>query len=63
MTLKNGFTILGGKTGYTDTAGLCLAAYGEKEGHCYIAVVFGGPGNSRTEQFNFQDVITLFEQL
>ncbi len=61
--LEGGLEILGGKTGYTDAAGLCLAAYAQKNGHTYIAVVLGGPGNSRTEQYNFSDVIALFKQL
>lgn len=39
-----GITILGGKTGFTDEAGQCLASYAElPNGHRYIAVTsFGG---------------------
>ena len=38
-TEVQGITILGGKTGYTDEAGQCLASYAQTpDGHCYIAV-------------------------
>lgn len=40
-----GITILGGKTGYTDEAGQCLASYAQTpDGHCYIAVTSKGLG-------------------
>lgn len=32
----------GGKTGFTDRAGYCLASYGEQGDHTYIVVVAGG---------------------
>lgn len=41
VTLE-GFTMLGGKTGYIDESGSCLAAYAEDEnGHGYIIVTCG----------------------
>lgn len=44
-TEVEGITILGGKTGYTDEAGQCLASYAETpDGHCYIAVTSFGHG-------------------
>lgn len=58
--LENGACLLGGKTGFTNAAGLCLAAEGSYGGREYIAVIFGGPGNNRTPQYNFMDVMTLF---
>lgn len=39
----NGFTILGGKSGTTLEAGLCLAVLAEKEDKSYIVVVMGAP--------------------
>ena len=40
-----GITIGGGKTGYTDEAGQCLASYAETpDGHLYIAVTSKGAG-------------------
>ncbi len=53
--------ILGGKTGYTYDAGLCLAAYGELDGELYVSVVMGAPGNHRTEQKQVYDTIYLFD--
>lgn len=42
-TEVEGITILGGKTGYTDEAGQCLASYAQTpDGHCYIAVTSRG---------------------
>lgn len=37
-----GVTILGGKTGFTDQAGNCLASFAEQDGRTYLAVVAGG---------------------
>ncbi|MBQ7821103.1 MAG: D-alanyl-D-alanine carboxypeptidase [Clostridia bacterium] len=53
--------ILGGKTGYTYDAGLCLAAYGELDGKSYVSVVMGVEGNHRTEQYQVDDTIYLFD--
>lgn len=36
-----GATILGGKTGFTDQAGQCLASFASIDGHEYILVTFG----------------------
>lgn len=42
-TEVEGITILGGKTGFTDEAGNCLASYAQTpDGHTYIAVTGGG---------------------
>ena len=61
--LENGARLLGGKTGFTNAAGLCLATVGVFEGREYIAVIFGGPGTNRTPQYNFLDAMTLFGAL
>ena len=58
--MDNGACLLGGKTGFTNAAGLCLATVGTFEGREYIAVIFGGPGNNRTLQYNFMDAMALF---
>ena len=52
--------ILGGKTGYTYDAGLCLATYGEKNGKTYVTVVMGVEGNHRTEQYQVDDTMFLY---
>ncbi len=55
--------ILGGKTGYTDEAGLCLASFAEYKGENYILVTAGAPGNSFTEQTNITDAFTVYDEL
>ena len=55
-----GGQILGGKTGYTDAAGLCLAVVNEKE---YILVTLGAPGNHATEQTNIMDAVQVYRRL
>ncbi len=61
--LANGVRLLGGKTGFTNRAGLCLATEGECNGREYLAVIFGGPGSNKTPQYNFMDALTLFGAL
>ena len=57
-----GGKILGGKTGYTDAAGLCLASYAEICGREYILVTAGAPGNTG-EPLHVQDARTLYSRL
>ena len=52
-----GGQILGGKTGYTDAAGLCLASLAVVNGKEYILVTLGAPGNHATEQTNIMDAV------
>lgn len=60
--LTNG-RILGGKTGYTSAAGLCLASLAEVGGKEYILVTLGAPGNHTTTQYNVQDAICIYNRL
>lgn len=60
--LENG-EILGGKTGYTQAAGLCLASLAEINGKKYILVTLGAPGDHSTEQTNLQDAIRVYRKL
>lgn len=55
--------ILGGKTGYTSEAGLCLASLAEVRGEEYILVTAGALGNHSTEQYNISDAISVYSQL
>lgn len=55
-----GGEILGGKTGYTSEAGLCLASLARKDGKEYILVTMGAPGDHGTEQYNIADALTLY---
>ena len=61
--LENGSLLTGGKTGFTNAAGLCLATVGKFDSREYIVVIFGGPGTNRTAQYNFMDAVTLFSAL
>jgi len=59
----NGGKILGGKTGYTVEAGLCLASLAQKNGREYILVTAGAKGNHESEQFNLDDAYTVYNKL
>lgn len=54
-------TIIGGKTGFTYEAGLCLATYAEYDGELYIAVTMGAEGNHKTPQHQVDDAIYLYD--
>ena len=58
-----GGKILGGKTGYTKEAGLCLASIAEKNAQEYILVTVGAQGDSQSEQFNIIDAIAIYSGL
>jgi len=55
--------IIGGKTGYTEQAGLCLASLASINSEEYILVTVGAEGDSRTEQFNITDALAVYRQL
>ena len=57
-----GGRILGGKTGYTDAAGLCLVSFAEIEGREYILVTGGAPGNTGNP-YHVQDAVTIYDRL
>ena len=50
---------LGGKTGFTDYAGKCLASYGEKDGVKFLIVTAGA--DSSIDNINFLDHKILYE--
>lgn len=54
--------ILGGKTGFTNEAGLCLASYAEIGDREYIFVTAGAPGTIG-EPLHVQDAITIYNRL
>ena len=54
--------ILGGKTGYTDDAGLCLASYAEIGGMEYILVTAGAPAGTGTP-LHVEDAQTIYNRL
>ncbi|MFJ6211175.1 D-alanyl-D-alanine carboxypeptidase family protein [Lysinibacillus sp. NPDC092081] len=55
--------ILGGKTGYTPEAGLCLASIIEKEGKQYIFVTTNANGQAWTPPFHIEDALTVYDAL
>ena len=57
---QDGVTLLGGKTGYTEEAGLCLATLAEKDGREYIAVTAGAPGSHETSPRHLKDAFLLY---
>lgn len=56
----DGGSILGGKTGYTEEAGQCLASLAEKDGKRYILVTCGAPGNRKTQNLHVDDAIAVY---
>lgn len=57
-----GGKIMGGKTGFTDDAGLCLASFAEIEGREYILVTAGAAGNTGAA-LHVQDAVTVYNRL
>ena len=54
--------ILGGKTGYTTGAGLCLASYAESEEHRYVLVTLGAGDGSKYPSYHFEDAAVLYDR-
>lgn len=62
-TLDNGATIEGGKTGFTDEAGHCLASLAKaQDGTEYILITAGAAGDVNSTP-NIDDAITVYSQL
>lgn len=61
LALSNG-QIIGGKTGYTKKAGLCLASLAEINGEEYLLILAGSKGDSESEQFNLIESRKLYEE-
>lgn len=55
--------LLGGKTGYTSQAGLCLASFADIGGREYILVTAGADGSHYTEPFHIEDALNVYNQL
>lgn len=58
-----GFKILGGKTGYTEEANLCLASIAEVKGKEYILVTLGAPIIETNGATHFTDAFTCYKML
>ncbi|MFT8872621.1 MAG: D-alanyl-D-alanine carboxypeptidase [Sporolactobacillus sp.] len=55
--------IIGGKTGYTEQAGLCLASFASIAGHDYILVTLGAAGTPRTNAHAIEDAVHVYQAL
>lgn len=55
--------ILGGKTGYTDEAGLCLASLAKVGKQEYILISAGAKGNHNTKQYNITDALAVYNSI
>ncbi|AFQ43755.1 D-alanyl-D-alanine carboxypeptidase family protein [Desulfosporosinus meridiei] len=55
-----GGEILGGKTGYTDEAGLCLASLARVGKQEYILISAGAKGDHQSEQYNITDALAVY---
>jgi D-alanyl-D-alanine carboxypeptidase (penicillin-binding protein 5/6) len=55
--------ILGGKTGYTAEAGLCLASLAQVGQQEYFLISAGAKGNHRSEQYHVIDALTVYNRL
>lgn len=58
-----GGEILGGKTGYTKEAGLCLASLAQIHGKEYILVTAKANGSHETEPFHILDAVSVYNQI
>ncbi|OWA37934.1 D-alanyl-D-alanine carboxypeptidase [Saccharibacillus sp. O16] len=59
----SGGRILGGKTGYTQAAGLCLASIAVKNGKEYMLVSVGAAGHPRTKPNHIKDALKVYGKL
>jgi len=54
---------LGGKTGYTDKAGLCLASLAKVGEQEYILITAGAKGDHYSEQYNVTDAFAVYNSI
>lgn len=55
--------ILGGKTGYTTEAGLCLASLAKVGKQEYILISAGAKGDHHSEQYNITDALAVYNSI
>jgi D-alanyl-D-alanine carboxypeptidase len=55
--------ILGGKTGYTDEAGLCLASLAKVGNQEYILISAGAKGDHHSEQYDITDAFAVYNSI
>ena len=59
----DGYTILGGKTGYTDEAGQCLVSLAEKNGERYILATAGARAENNSQTLHIDDAIEVYSSV
>jgi len=59
----SGGEILGGKTGYTAEAGLCLASLAKVGNREYILISAGAKGDHNSEQYNISDALAVYNSI
>ena len=59
----NGGEIIGGKTGYTDEAGHCLASAAKINGRIYILVTAGWAQNTDSATYHISDAFLAYNQI
>lgn len=62
-TTVDGGEVTGGKTGYTQEAGLCLASVAKVNGREYLLVTARAEGSHETEQFHILDALNVYNQI
>lgn len=62
LSLNNG-QLLGGKTGYTEDAGQCLASIAEINGERYLLITTGADGDPNGTQHNVTDAKKIYESI
>ncbi|MGE5552070.1 MAG: D-alanyl-D-alanine carboxypeptidase family protein [Bacteroidota bacterium] len=55
--------ILGGKTGYTEEAGLCLASLAKVGRQEYILISAGAKGDRHSKQYNITDALAVYNSI
>ena len=58
-----GGNVIGGKTGYTDEAGLCLASLAQIDGKEYIFVSAKAKGDHQTQPYHILDASNVYNQV
>ena len=58
-----GGLILGGKTGFTNEAGQCLASLAEKDGKKYLLITSGAYGNNQTQKLHIDDAFNIYSEI
>lgn len=63
MQAMEDITILGGKTGFTDKAGLCLATLAVMDGREYILITAGAKSSTSANPFHILDALKIYSTL